>query len=142
MVLELQEREANAIVGTDGVTQFRSTTSMKTWPIIDARGEVVAFEVSVIAIGLHQIAKLLNSLPGVSQSKGRSSFSGEEVHMNFTYQGTNCVVWEPFGDNSRYWIGPADEADKQAHDMAEIETAFRSYKPSLLKRIFCPSKSL
>ena len=116
--------------------------NMKTWPIVNAQGKVAAFEVSVIRIGLREIAKLLESLPGVSQLQKRSSFSGEEVHIKFTYHGINCVVWEPFGDNSRYWIGPADEAGEQAHDLVEIEKAFRSYQPSLLRRLFGPLKSV
>jgi hypothetical protein len=115
---------------------------MKTWPIIDAQGKVAAFEVSVIRIGLREIAKVLESLPGVLQLQKGSSFGGEEVRIKFTYHGINCVVWEPFGDNSRYWIGPANEAGEQAHDLVEIEKAFRSYQPSVLKRLFGRLKSV
>jgi hypothetical protein len=109
---------------------------MKTWPIVDEQGRTVAFEVSMIRIGLGEIAKVLQSLPGISQLHKRRPFSHEEVHIQFNYRGMNYVVWEPFGDNSRYWIGPADKTSVPAEDAAEIERAFRRYHSSLLKRFF------
>jgi hypothetical protein len=40
-------------------------------------------------------------------------------------------VWEPYSDNSRYWIGPEDEAVGAVNDIAELECAFKYYKPIL-----------
>jgi hypothetical protein len=62
-------------------------------------------------------------------------FSVSEVHIAFSYRGATYVVWEPFGDNSRYWICPEDKP-AQPGDVRELERIFQVYTPSLLKRIF------
>jgi hypothetical protein len=36
------------------------------------------------------------------------SWLREEVFCEFELGGARYEVWEPFGDNSRYWVGPAD----------------------------------
>jgi hypothetical protein len=107
---------------------------MKTWPIVDDQGKLVAFEVSIMSISLARITRLLTSL-GASDFCKRRPFSYDEVHIAFVYRGASYVVWEPFGDNSRYWIGPADKAPERPEDLARIEKAFRSYQPSLLRRL-------
>ncbi|MCY1562005.1 hypothetical protein D9M68_993370 [compost metagenome] len=43
------------------------------------------------------------------------------------------MVWEPFGDNSRYWIGP-QEAERDV-DFATVEMAFKQYRPALLRKV-------
>ena len=108
---------------------------MRTWPITDNEGRVTAFEVSMIRIGLREIERLIRAIPGVSEVSRRPLFtSPSDVHLTFSYRGIACVVWEPFGDNSRYWIGPKEATDRAA-DVNAIETVFRDYKPSVLKRI-------
>jgi hypothetical protein len=32
-----------------------------------------------------------------------------DVHIRFRYHDREYIVWEPWGDNSRWWIGPDDE---------------------------------
>src|SRR4051812_10693507 len=57
-------------------------------------------------------------------------------HSNRMPKGRACtyVVWEPFGDNSRYWIFP--KADRgAARDVRELEEVFESYKASFWKRL-------
>ena len=108
---------------------------MRTWPITDNEGRVTAFEVSMIRIGLREIERLIRAIPGVSEVSRRPLFtSPADVHLTFSYRSIGCVVWEPFGDNSRYWIGPKEATDRAA-DVSALETVFRGYKPSLLKRI-------
>jgi hypothetical protein len=108
---------------------------MRTWPITDEGGTVTAFEVSMIRIGLCEIERILRANPEVSQLSRRRIFSPSEVHITFSYREAEYVVWEPFGDNSRYWIGPKDKP-AQPHDVGELEGTFRAYIPSLLKRMF------
>ena len=108
---------------------------MRTWAINDEAGIVTAFEVGMILIGLGEIEGILRSNPEVSQLTRRRIFSPSEVHLTFSYRGADYVVWEPFGDNSRYWIGPK-EKPMRPHDVADLERDFRAYKPSLLKRLF------
>lgn len=108
---------------------------MRTWPATDEGGTVTSFEVSMIRIGLGEVERILRSNPDVSQLTRRRMFSPSEVHITFSFRGAEYLVWEPFGDNSRYWIGPKD-GPTRSHDVAELERDFRAYKPSLLKRLF------
>ena len=108
---------------------------MRTWPVTDEGGKVTAFEVSMLRIGLREIEGILRSNPDVSKLTRRRIFSPSEVHITFYYRGVEYVVWEPFGDNSRYWIGPKDKP-AQPSDVADLEQGFRAYRASLLKRMF------
>jgi hypothetical protein len=67
--------------------------------------------------------RILESVSGVTEFK-RHWFN--EERYTFTYLGVPCVVWEPWGDNSRYWIGPRPKDD--SIDMAKINEAFRQYR--------------
>jgi hypothetical protein len=49
--------------------------------------------------------RILESVNGVSDVR-RNWFN--EDRFSFTFLGRACIVNEPFGDNSRYWIGPAE----------------------------------
>lgn len=40
----------------------------------------------------------------------RRWFSADEIHVRFSFAGELFVVWEPYGDNSRLWVGPDDGA--------------------------------
>ena len=51
----------------------------------------------------------------------------------FECGGETCVVHEPFGDNSRYWIGPAFP-ERSAIDMRPIQQAFAGSE-NVLQRI-------
>ncbi|MCY1311840.1 hypothetical protein D9M70_621990 [compost metagenome] len=62
----------------------------------------------------------------------RRPSSADEYLVSFQFSGHDYVVWEPFGDNSRYWIGPK-EAERDV-DVAELEKAFKPYQPALLRR--------
>jgi hypothetical protein len=44
------------------------------------------------------------------------------VHIRFRYHDRECIVCEPYGDNSRWWIGPADEGAPHI-PVAELERA-------------------
>jgi hypothetical protein len=46
--------------------------------------------------------------------------------FTFVYLGSSCVVNEPLGDNSRYWIGPVEK--EPPIDMTPIrDTLFRGF---------------
>jgi len=59
------------------------------------------------------------------------------VRVSFNYLGTEYIVWEPYGDNSRYWIGPK-QTDGQLLDIdiAPLANAFRDYDPPFLVKVF------
>lgn len=103
---------------------------MKTYPAKtspDAR--LIAFEVENAYIGPAALARLLQQVAGVSEVKRRRLFSGDgDVHVRFKYRAHLCIVWEPYGDNSRYWIGP-ENPEAFTEDLREVERALDDYSP-------------
>jgi hypothetical protein len=96
-----------------------------TFPIIDENGRVFAFEIENVYLSVKTIARLLSSVAGVSDVKGRRPFSSSrDVHAKFRYRGHAFLVWEPYGDNSRYWIGPDDDKRRPIVDLRPIEEVF------------------
>jgi hypothetical protein len=77
----------------------------------DLRGEdgrVYAFEVSSV-IGRRRACEVASRIPGVTVLERPKRFSfggGPDQFCRFELDGQVFVIWEPFGDNSRYWIGP------------------------------------
>jgi hypothetical protein len=57
----------------------------------------------------------------------------EEIHIWFIYLNRECVVIEPFGDNSRYWIGPKNPEEE--FDISRLEQAFKQYQPPPIVRL-------
>lgn len=103
---------------------------METYPSIDEKngGPPFAFEIENDYVGLGTVAHILKEIDGVTEVRMRRLFSKwEEIHIWFKYANHDCVVWEPFGDNSRYWIGPKNPEEK--FDVREIENAFKRYRP-------------
>jgi hypothetical protein len=82
---------------------------MKTYPIIDAEGNVAAFHVDSVPIGKRGACKVVRSIPGATITRGPGLFSwlGEMVFCEFEVNGRRFEIEEPFGDNDRYWVGPA-----------------------------------
>ncbi len=108
---------------------------MTTYPIHDPQsGRVVAFEIENVYIGVPTIARLLESVNGITQVRQRRWFRGpDDVHVLFWFRDQECMVWEPYGDSSRYWIGPQDPAPYL--DMGAVQEVFNRYQPSVFRRI-------
>ncbi len=111
---------------------------MKTYPVFENRaGDKVAFEIESAYVGMSTVAGILMTVPGVTDVQVRRRFGGwlddcQGVHGRFRYQGVEGVVWEPFGDSSRYWIGQKDSTEPV--DFSDLEQAFVAYQPSLCRR--------
>jgi len=109
---------------------------MKTYPLLDESEFKVGFEIENVYIGLGNIVKLISTIDKVKNVKRRRIFDfKKENHLEFDYCGDRFIVLEPFGDNSRYWIGPKEKPNKGI-DISDIEKVFKSYQPPLLMRIF------
>lgn len=104
---------------------------MKTYTRTEERtGRVGGFEIDNSYVGLGTVAQILSMVEGVTAVKRRRLFSRwEEIHIWFQYRDRECVVWEPYGDSSRYWIGQHEGPDPV--DLGAIEAAFRQYEPPL-----------
>jgi hypothetical protein len=55
--------------------------------------------------------------------------------MRFRYYDREFIVLEPYGDNSRYWIGPDGDANTSV-DVTELRLVFDHYTPSPLVKFF------
>lgn len=98
---------------------------MKTYPLCDARGTKVAFEVDNTFVRMSSLAKALQSHADVSIIRQRKLFEHGDVHLWFCYKSVQYILWEPFGDNSRYWIGPEGEVSAATLEhINEIERVF------------------
>jgi hypothetical protein len=84
-----------------------------------------------------KIAELLAQVDGVSDVRTRKLFgSSPDIHVEFKCLGTDFVVYEPFGDSSRYWIGPKGEQNYFSVSIEKIEEIFKRYQLSILIKIF------
>ena len=96
---------------------------MRTLPIHKADGSLRGFEISLTWVSMGTIKRLLRSVDGVADVK-RQFFSDDR--LVFTYHGERCVVNEPFGDNSRYWIG-LENPDASTLDIRPLHRVFEQY---------------
>src|SRR4051812_10057443 len=93
-----------------------------------------AFEIDVAYIGPRTIARVIRGVRGTSNVRIRKPFSASpDIHVRFRYNNREFIVWEPYGDSSKYWIGPEDRED--ATDVSELRTAFERYVPPIAIKI-------
>lgn len=78
---------------------------MKTFPLKRESGKIFAFEIYASGLWTGSLARLLRRIPGVANVK---RVSDGDNRLAFDVHGEPFVVFEPFGDNSRYWVGPKD----------------------------------
>jgi hypothetical protein len=97
---------------------------VKTYPAIRRDGKLLAFEITSTWVTFGPLYRVLRSVDGVANLK-RNWFNDDRV--SFTFHGEPFVVNEPWGDNSRYWIGPkAPEA--ASLDVSPICAAFEQHR--------------
>jgi hypothetical protein len=104
---------------------------METYPIVDVRRSPrpFAFEVENAYVGPGTIARLLVGIDGVTDVRTRKLFgASDDIRVEFKYLNLDYVVWEPYGDSSRYWIGPKNSSEGSV-DIVDLEAAFKRYKP-------------
>lgn len=105
---------------------------MQTYPAkLSPDGRLIAFEIENAYIGPTAVARLLGQVSSVTDVKRRRLFSGGgDVHVRFKHRGQSCIVWEPYGDNSRYWVGPEDP-DAYAASLQDVAQIFDAYSPPM-----------
>ena len=81
---------------------------MRLFDLHDKEGRVFAFEVNNLFFGRSDVCRAASTIPGARIVRKPKIFSWfrEEVFCEFDVEGVTFVAWEPYGDNSRYWIGP------------------------------------
>ncbi|MBA2238305.1 MAG: hypothetical protein H0W24_06355 [Lysobacter sp.] len=107
---------------------------MRTYDVFED-GECKAFEIENAYVTPRTLASILGGMKEVANVRLRKPFDKSgEVHLRFEFRGTECVIWEPFGDSSRYWIGP-DNSEIERVDLCELKAEFERYRPSIAARI-------
>lgn len=111
---------------------------LRTYELYRDDGYFLAFEIENVYVTPKKIVEVLSAVNGVTDVNLRKPLgASRDVHVVFKYLGIDYVVWEPFGDNSRYWIGPEHEKDQQLDiDITPLSNAFREYEPPFLKKVF------
>jgi hypothetical protein len=103
---------------------------MRTYPL-QASGAVHAFEVSNLWLRPRAIARLVRS-KGAEITFRRRLFGPRDLRLRFRYKDREFQVVEPFGDSSRYWIGPVEEALVPTAETAELNEIFAQYRPGVV----------
>lgn len=108
---------------------------MKTFAAKEDGSRLIAFEIENIYVSRKAVAKILAPISGVTDVRCVGRFgSADDIRVSFSYLGVDCVVLEPFGDNSRYWIGPMEPSNSSC-EMRTIECAFNDYTPPFHRKI-------
>ena len=81
---------------------------MKTYELLDENGRLSAFEISNTETDRRGVCRIVQSIAGAKLIRKPKWFSWfrEEEFCEFEVDGEKYVAWEPYGDNSRYWVGP------------------------------------
>jgi hypothetical protein len=97
---------------------------MRTYPHQLDDGSISYFEISNgIPWSLGFMRRVLTSVTEVSDfARG----GPPDCRFTFTFRGRKCIVCEPWGDNSRYWIGALDEGPPL--DLRAVHDAFRRFR--------------
>jgi hypothetical protein len=108
---------------------------MKAYLIEDASGDVFAVEVENAYVSVGTLSRLLGEVSGVASIHRRKPFSSSAQPLaRFVYKGVSFIITEPFGDSSRYWIGP-ENVKTSATDIEPIIRVLANYDPSPLRRL-------
>lgn len=102
---------------------------MKTYPILRPNGSLRGFEITSAWLTFRPLLRLLRSVPGVTDVR-RNWFKDDRVTFNF--HGKPAVVSEPWGDNSRYWVGLQEPDASPEIDISPIQEAFKRYRGFLV----------
>jgi len=85
-----------------------SQVDVKTYDLKDGEGRVFAFEVSNVLVGRRGVCRIVRTIAGVRLIKEPRPWRlvADDEFCEFEVDGVRFVAYEPFGDSSRYWIGP------------------------------------
>jgi hypothetical protein len=107
---------------------------MRTYELLDTNGRVYAFEVNNSGLGRRGVCRVVDTIPGAHIVRKPKIFSWfrEEYFCEFEVEGKTFVAWEPYGDNSRFWIGP--EPPRWLPQTQAVRDAFEAVPTSRVLR--------
>lgn len=111
---------------------------MRTYDVTDKHGRTFAFEIDNVWMDRASVAAVVRTILGARLKELHVSWFGPDEFCEFEVGGITFVAWEPWGDNSRYWIGP--RPPEFSEHTATVRAAFASHVPrssSLLHMAVC-----
>jgi len=81
---------------------------MKIFENRDENGNLCSFEVPNWKLSRRRVVRIVAKIPGVvviRRPKRLLSWFREEIFCEFEINGVKFQIDEPFGDNSRFWVG-------------------------------------
>jgi len=108
---------------------------MKVYDLHDTQNRLWAFEISNLGVGRRGVCRVVEAIPGAMLKRKPKflSWFREDAFCEFLVDGELYVAEEPWGDNSRYWIGP--NPPRWLPQTEKVRAAFSTYKPSLLRAL-------
>jgi hypothetical protein len=103
---------------------------MKTFDLYDKEGRLHAFEVHNALLGRRGLLAVVKAIPGATITRKPLllfSWFREEEFCEFTIGDLLFVACEPFGDNSRYWIGAKQPG--WCAELPAVRDAFARWRP-------------
>jgi hypothetical protein len=101
---------------------------MTTYDLSVDQGRIFAFEIENMPLGRRGVCRVAKSIPGCTIKRTPVFFSWfrEDSFCEFEVDGELYEAFEPFGDNSRYWIGPKNitETDRWRPQTKKVREAF------------------
>jgi hypothetical protein len=90
-------------------------------------GRFRAFEVSNTFLSRGQACRIVQKIPGAKLVRQSRTFRDADDFCEFTLAGETYFIEEPFGDNSRYWIG--SKGSSKTASLLQVRAAFESHSP-------------
>ncbi len=97
---------------------------MRVHDLRDVEGRPFGFEVSNIMLGRRGVRRVVLRIPNARILSFRR---WAEEFCEFELEGTKFVVWEPWNDNSRYWIG--SKPPVPTAELLKVREAFERARP-------------
>ena len=102
---------------------------MKTYLKYSKEGKLIGFEINNTLFGRRSIEKLLLKFGAEVTWKPKwYTFVSDGIYFKFVYKNQEFLCWEPFNDNSRYWIGPSDNSNSCQAITEEVHEFFSLYR--------------
>ena len=109
---------------------------MRTYPLRTKSGEIYAFEVDNTLLSAARIGRIVRESLGAQVTSGPNTFFARtDVRLTFKLKEKSFQVWEPYGDNSRYWIGPDNAESDRLPEIDIIREAIEKARISPFHRL-------
>ena len=98
---------------------------MRIYDLNTEDGHLRAFEVGSAFLSRGQACRIVAKIPGAELVRKSRLYRDNDDFCEFTLAGETFFIEEPFGDNSRYWIG--SKGPTQSSSLLQVRAAFASH---------------